>query len=308
MDLTKIKTYSIKNRPSKVKKADFASVGKKGEKFIDFYNSLPNILAASDFKIAVAAIISARKKSKPVICMFGGHVIKCGLSPLVIDLIERKVMTAVALNGAGIIHDVEIAMAGFTSEDVAKALEDGSFGMARETADFVNNAAKQAAKLRIGMAEAVGKAINNDSLRYKQMSILAVCQKRNVPATAHIAIGADIVHQHPSCDGASLGQASLEDFKTFIGVVSKLGNGGVVLNIGSAVILPEVFLKALNTARNLGNSVRNFTAVNFDIIQHYRPYQNVVYRPTQAGGRGISITGHHEIMLPLLHRAIIENI
>lgn len=307
-DLTKVKTYSIKNRPSKVKKDDFAGVAKKGAKFTDFYNSLPDILAAKDLKTVVDAITAARKKSKPVIFMLGAHVIKCGLSPLIIDLIQKDIITAVALNGAGVVHDVEIAMVGYTSEDVADALRDGSFGMAKETADFVNGATKDAASRDTGMGKAVGQAINKAGLKYKDLSILAAADKKGIPATVHIAIGADIVHQHPSCDGASLGEASLRDFHILIGEIAKLGDGGVIVNIGSAVILPEVFLKALNVTRNLGKDVKNFTAVNFDMIAQYRPYQNVVSRPTMTGGKGISIIGHHEIMIPLLYRGIIEKI
>jgi len=308
IDITKIKTYSVKKRPSKVKSGDFAKTCKKGAKFIDFYDSLPNILAASELKVLVDAIVRARKNSKPVIFMFGAHVIKCGLSPLIIDLIGKDIITAIALNGAGVVHDSEIAMVGFTSEDVAKALEDGSFGMARETAEFVNSAVKDAAKRNIGMGKAIGEAINKSGFKYKDLSILAAAQRKEISATIHVAIGADIVHQHPSCDGASLGKASLEDFHIFISEAAKLGNGGVVVNIGSAVVLPEVFLKAFNVARNLGNNVKNFTAANFDMLHQYRPYQNVVKRPTMSGGKGISITGHHEIMIPLLYQAIIEKI
>lgn len=308
INLNKIKTYSIKSRVSKVKTADFAKTGKKGASFLDFYNCLPGILAVTDFKALIGAVINARKKHKPVIFMMGAHVIKCGLNPLIIDLINKDIITAVVLNGAGVIHDTEIAMVGFTSEDVAGALQDGSFGMAIETADFINGATKIAANGNIGMGKAVGQAINEAGLKYKDLSILAAAIKKGISATVHVAIGADIVHQHPSCDGASLGKAALKDFHIFIEEVSKIGNGGVVINIGSAVILPEVFLKALNIARNLGNNVKDFTTANFDMLAQYRPYQNVVKRPTMSGGKGISITGHHEIMIPLLYQSIIEKI
>jgi len=308
IDLTKIKTYSIKKRISKVKTEDFARVGKKGEKFLDFYNSLPSVLAASELKALVDAIIIARKKSKPVIFMFGAHVIKCGLGPLIIDLINKNIITAIALNGAGVVHDVEISMIGCTSEDVGPALKDGSFGMSRETADFINGATKDAACRNSGLGKVLGQAINKAGLKYRGLSVFAAADKKNISATVHIAIGADIVHQHSSCDGASLGKASLEDFHLFIGEVAGLGSGGVVVNIGSAVILPEVFLKALNTARNIGYKVKDFTAANFDMLPQYRPYQNVVKRPVMTGGKGISITGHHEIMIPLLYQAIIEKL
>ena len=308
INLNRIKTYSIKGRISKVKTSDFAKTGKKGARFLDFYNGLPSILVAADFKALVGAVVGARKKRKPVIFMLGAHVIKCGLSPLVIDLIKKDIITTVVFNGAGIIHDTEIAMAGCTSEDVGAALENGSFGMAYETADFINSATKNAANKNIGLGKAAGEAINKAGLKYKDLSILAAADKKDISATAHVAIGADIIHQHPSCDGASLGKATLKDFHTLIGEVAGLGNGGVVINAGSAVILPEVFLKALNTARNLGKDVRNFTTANFDMIAQYRPYQNVLKRPTMSGGKSISITGHHEIMIPLLYQAVIEKI
>jgi len=308
INLSKVKTYSINKRQGRVRKGDFASVCKKGCGFSHFYKSLPNILAASEFKALVSAIVKAKKSAKPVIFMMGAHVIKCGLSPLIIDLINKDIITAVAFNGAGIIHDTEIAMAGFTSEDVGEALKDGSFGMAKETADFINRATREAALKNIGLGKAVGHAINKAGLKYKASSILAAADKKGISATAHVAIGADIVHQHPSCDGANLGKASLRDFHIFIGEVAGLASGGVAINIGSAVILPEGFLKALNTARNLGKDVKNFTTANFDMIAQYRPHQNVLKRPVSSGGRAISITGHHEIMIPLLYQAIIENI
>lgn len=308
IDLNKLKTYPLKTRSSKVNMSEFARINTKGQKFSSFYNSLPSILAVNEFKAVVDSIIAARKKSKPVIFMLGAHVIKCGLNPLIIDLIKKDIVTSVALNGAGVVHDTEIAMAGSTSEDVALGLEDGSFGMAKETADFINNATKDAAKRNTGLGRAVGWAINKAGFKYRDLSILAAADKKGIAATVHVTIGADIIHQHPSCDGASLGKAALEDFHILISEVSGLGSGGVVLNIGSAVVLPEVFLKALNVARNLGYKARNFTTANFDMLPQYRPYQNVVRRPTMSGGRGISITGHHEIMIPLLHQAIIEKI
>ncbi|MBM3248174.1 MAG: hypothetical protein FJZ10_01970 [Candidatus Omnitrophica bacterium] len=309
INLQKIKTYSLGRRQSKVNVEDFASIYKKGNSFRKFYQSLPNVLKAQDLRKVVSAVVESRKKKKPVILMMGAHVIKCGLSPVIIDLIERKVITAIALNGACIIHDFELAFMGKTSEDVDKAILDGSFGMADETSRFINEAIKSAAHANTGIGKSVGKAIEKDKrLKFKDLSVVYAAYKNNVPVSVHIAIGTDIVHQHMSCSGAAIGQASLKDFHNFIAEVSKLGDGGVLMNFGSAVMLPEVFLKALTVARNLGYKVKNFTTANFDMIFHYRPQQNIVHRPTQGTGKGYYIIGHHEIMLPLLASAIIEEL
>lgn len=305
--IEKIKTYSIKARRSKVKMSDFAKVCAKKDSFGKFLSSLPDVLAASDFKKIVQAIISARRKNKPVIFMMGAHVIKCGLNPLIIDLIKKDIITLVALNGAGLIHDFEIAFLGRTSEDVGEAIKDGSFGMAEETAQYLNEAIKIGAKRDLGIGEAVGRMIKEKGLAFKNLSILYNAKDKNIPVTIHVAIGTDIIHMHPSFDGTSTGRATQKDFHRLIEEVSRLGNGGVVINIGSAVILPEVFLKALAVARNLKFGVKNFITANFDMIRHYRPMQNVIIRPMLTGGAGFDIAGHHEIMIPLLHRAIIEN-
>ena len=306
IDLNKVKTYSIKKRLSRVDKKAFAGVPAKGGSFQEFYESLPDILKVRDLKAVVSAIIRARKKQRAVIFMMGAHVIKCGLSPLVIDLIREKIISAVVLNGAGIIHDFEIAYQARTSEDVASALKLGSFGMARETAEFVNSAVNKGVQEGLGLGEAVGRQIAREGLKFKDYSILYACYKANIPVSVQVAIGTDIIHQHPSFDGALTGEGSQRDFLKLVEVVSGLRDGGVVLNFGSNVILPEVFLKALNLARNLGKKIDNFTAANFDMVHHYRPQMNVVSRPTQDSGHGYYIIGHHEIMLPLLHRAIIE--
>jgi hypothetical protein len=240
--------------------------------------------------------------------MMGAHVVKCGLSPLVIELIEQGVLTSVATNGAGIIHDFEIAYAGQTSEDVAESIRDGRFGMAKETADFLNAAIKEGVQEGRGMGESVGSKIAHDRLMYRDMSIAHACWKKRVPLTVHVAIGTDIIHQHPSFSGADTGEASARDFKKFCVEVSRLNNGGVVLSFGSAVIMPEVFLKALSIARNLAGPVKNFTTANFDMQFQYRPQQNIVSRPVSGGGRGFYIVGHHEIMLPLLTQAILESL
>ena len=306
LEIDRIKTYSIKKRKSKVAIKSFAKVS-RGRTFDEFYRSLPDILAARNLKCVVTEIVKAHKKKKTILFMLGAHVIKCGLSPLIIDLIKRKVISAVALNGAGIIHDFEIAYTGCTSEDVAGSLKNGSFGMARETAGFLNTAINDGVIYNYGIGEAVGKAIEKKKPSYKELSIIYNCSKQNIPVTVHVAIGTDIIHQHPNFDGGLTGAASQKDFYTLADVVSGLENG-VVVNFGSAVVLPEVFLKALNMARNLRYKVNKFTTANFDMIHHYRPQQNVVSRPTASGGKGHYIVGHHEIMLPLLHKAIVSQL
>jgi len=308
MDLSKLKTYSIKSRKSKVDKALFAKPLKRGRAFRDFFASLPNLLKAKELKEVVAAIVKARRKNKPVMFLMGAHVIKCGLSPIILELIEKDIITCVATNGAGIIHDFEIALCGSTSEDVGASLEDGSFGMARETAETINAALKEGVQEGRGFGESVAFKIERENLKYKALSIACACLKKRIPLTVHVALGADIIHQHPSASGADTGEASLRDFRRFTDEVAKLGRGGVVVNIGSAVVLPEVFLKALSVARNITGDVKDFTTVNFDMFFHYRPQQNIVLRPVASKGRGYYILGHHEIMLPLLAQAVIEEI
>jgi hypothetical protein len=308
ININKVKTYSLRLRKSKVKLSDFAQVPVRKNSFLGFYNSLPNILKAKDIRAVVDAVVRAHKKKKAVIFMAGAHVIKCGLNPILIELIKKKVITCIALNGAGIIHDFEIALQGKTSEDVAGNLKDGCFGMGRETADFINNAVEEGVREGLGLGEAVARKISISKLRYKNLSILYHAYKNKIPVSVFVAIGTDIIHQHPSFDAALTGEGSLRDFRSLVENVCQLHNGGVVLNFGSAVILPEVFLKALNLARNLGNKVKDFTAANFDMVYHYRPQQNVVSRPVAAGGKGYYIIGHHEIMLPLLAQVIIEKV
>ena len=307
IDLSKITTIRLDTRRCKVAVKDFATLPKKGSSFKSFYDSLPNILAVRNFKDVVDATVAARKKKRMVIFMMGAHVIKCGLSLIVIDLMKRGIVKHVALNGAGIIHDTEVAMIGRTSEDVGEGIVDGSFGMAQETASFINGAVNYGFRNGIGIGEAVGSRIMNSKSSCKDKSILAMGYKLGVPVTVHVAIGTDIIHQHPSANGMAIGEGSLLDFKTFIYSVSKLENG-VAVNIGSAVILPEVFLKAVTVARNLGYKAHKFTTANFDMISQYRPHQNVISRPTSTGGRGYNITGHHELMIPLLYRSIIEKV
>ena len=308
INIKKVKTYSIKTGGSKVQIQDFAKKPVKKASFLAFYRSLPSILKAKDLGAIVNAVVEARKRKKAVIFMLGAHVIKCGLNQVAIELIKRKVITCICLNGAGIIHDFEIAFQGKTSEDVGENLKTGRFGMGRETADFLNHAVRDAASGGLGLGLAVASKIAESKLRYKDSSLLFHAYKNKIPVCVFVAIGTDIIHQHPTFDAALTAKASMKDFYTLVEEVSRLNNGGVVLNFGSAVILPEVFLKALNLARNLGNKVKNFVAANFDMIYHYRPDQNVVRRPVMSGGSGYYIIGHHEIMLPFLAQAIIEKI
>ena len=305
IDLTKLKTYPLDSRKSKVSVTDFAAPWQRGGNFASFLERLPSLLAADDLKAVVASIAAATRKNKTIALGMGAHVIKVGLNPILIDLMQRGVVTAVAMNGAGIIHDLELAMQGQTSEDVAASLGDGSFGMARETGEFLNRAISTAGKTEIGLGQAVGDAILAADFPHQDKSLLAACARLNVPATVHVALGTDIIHMHPGFDAAAAGEASHRDFKIFASVVATLEQG-VYLNVGSAVIMPEVFLKATTLVRNLGSRLEDFTTVNMDFIRHYRPLTNVVHRPTSGGGRGFNLVGHHEIMLPLLAAGVIE--
>jgi hypothetical protein len=308
INLNKVKTYSLKIRPSKVELGDFARQPVRGSNFLKFYESLPNILKSKDIRSIVKAVVAAHKAKKSVIFMAGAHVIKCGLNPVLIELIKKKIITCVCLNGAGIIHDFEIAFQGKTSEDVGENLKTGKFGMGRETAEFINNAAIEGVLQGLGLGYSVAQKISCSGLRYKNFSLLYNAFKYKVPVCVFLAIGTDIIHQHPSFNASLTAEGSQRDFNLLVENVARLNKGGVVLNFGSAVILPEVFLKALNLARNLGNKVKDFTTANFDMIYHYRPSQNVVSRPVMSGGSGYYIIGHHEIMLPMLAQAVIEKI
>ena len=304
---SKLKTYSLKTRKSKVKVDDFAKPFSKEKSFKDFLNSLPNILAADNLRQVASSVVAAYKNKKAVVVGIGAHVIKVGLSPVIIDLMERGIINAVAMNGACIVHDFEIAYAGMTSEDVDAEIDKGEFGMSEETGKLLNNAIKRGVKKGWGIGKSVGQMINSSKYPYKDLSILAAGARLGVAVTVHVAIGTDIIHIHPQMDGKATGEGSSRDFKLFAGVVANL-EGGVYLNIGSAVLLPEVFLKALTLVRNLGHKVEKFTTVNMDFIQHYRPLTNVVRRPTKQGGKGYTITGHHEIMVPLLAGMIKEGL
>ena len=308
LDFKGIKTRSLRERKSKVEVTRFASPLSPGSTFKGFCDSLPEFLAAEDFRKIVSRIVTAVRGDKMVLLGMGAHPIKVGLNPIIIDLMERGVIRGLAMNGAGIVHDVEIAMAGKTSEDVEKGLGTGSFGATTETAEFINAALRDGQGEGWGCGKAVGKALQNEKeLRYQEQSICAAAYRLDIPLTVHVAIGTDVVHINPSTDGSILGEMTYRDFRLFAALVAAL-EGGVYINVGSAVIMPEVFLKALSTARNLGHKVEDFTTINMDFIQHYRPTQNVVQRPTAKKGRGFALTGHHEIMVPLLAAAIIEGL
>ncbi len=272
--------------------------------FNEFLESLPNILKARDFKELVEAVSLARRNDKSVILAMGDAVIKVGLAPIIIKLMKEDIITAIAMQGAGAIHDTEIALIGETSEDVAVSIQDGTFGMAEETGRFLNDAIKEGARENIGLGEAVGKKIVEENLPYKDYSILANAYELGVPATVHVAIGTDTIHMHPKADGASIGKTSHLDFRKFASCVKEI-SGGIFINVASAVILPEVFLKALSIARNI-SEVKKFTTANFDMLMHYRPTENVIKRPIKSGSRGFNIIGHLEIMIPLFAKAILE--
>jgi hypothetical protein len=300
-DLTRLRVSPLARRRSLVDAKDFARPVPAGASFRAFARSLPDILAAKDLRTLADEIARAARRGRPVVAAIGAHVIKCGASPLLIDLMRRGVITALAGNGACAVHDYEISLIGRTSEDVAAGLPDGKFGMARETALAVARAAERGAR-GPGLGRALGEMILEDKNRYARSSLFAMAAALGIPATIHVALGADVVHMHPQISGAALGEASLADFRILCSVVGDL-EGGVWLNIGSAVLMPEVFLKALSAARNLGHKVKNFCAANLDMIQHYRPRANVLMRPR---GKGFAITGHHEIMLPLLRMMILD--
>ena len=303
LDFSKIRTYPVAERANKVAIEAFAKPHTAGASFATFLDALPDFLAVQDLRHVVGAIASAVKNQRPVLLMMGAHAIKVGLNPIIVDAMRRGFVNAVAFNGAGAIHDFELCYQGETSEDVQQGLNDGSFGMADETGRMMN------ASLADGVARGLGagRALGEKALTFpnRHLSIMAAGAELSVPVTVHIGIGTDIIHQHPTTDGAVLGEASYRDFKTFAAVCAQL-EGGVALNVGSAVIMPEVFLKALTIARNLGNKVEKFTTATLDMTRHYRPAENVQRRPTALGGRGVYIVGHHEINLPLLFAAVAE--
>ncbi len=307
-NLENVRTISIEGRASKVDESLLASVPAPGTSLKAWLDTLPRILKAGDLRRVVEALANAVRGERAIVLMMGAHPIKCGLSPLIGEMLRRGWVTTLCLNGAGIIHDFELSTFGQTSEDVEAGLRDGSFGMVAETAEGIYGAMREYNAAERGIGAAVGEGISRREDSRSELSILASAWEAGRPATVHVAMGTDIIHQHPGVDGALIGAASMADFRLLAGQLPGLGEGGVVINLGSAVILPEVFLKALTVARNLGDPVRNFTAVNFDMIQHYRSNVNVVGRPTTTGGQGFSITGHHEIMFPLLFAALQEEL
>ncbi|KPJ53007.1 hypothetical protein AMJ39_06270 [candidate division TA06 bacterium DG_24] len=301
IDLSQVHRISIDGRASKVTVDDFAKSYAPDEPISGFFDALPSLLAAAEFRRLVGEVGEAIVGKRTVLMLLGAHVVKCGLSPVLLDLAKRGAVTAFALTGAGAIHDFEIAMWGKTSEDVAAGIVEGSFGMAKETGQRFNEATNRGAAAGLGLGEALGKWIVQQKAVHGEASLLAGAYELGIPVTVHVAIGTDIVHQHPEAEGAAIGQTTLRDFRIFANVVAGL-HRGAVLNVGSAVVLPEVFIKALSLARNTGHTVDDFTAANFDMIRHYRPQENVLNRPT--GGRGIMIIGHHELMIPLYAAAL----
>jgi len=307
VDLGRVKLTSLRKKRHKVGKSLFAKTWKKGGSLNSFLSTLPNILAGKDLREVVQKIAEAVRRKRMVLLGMGAHPIKVGLNPIVIDLMEQGVLRGIAMNGAGLIHDLEVAMVGHTSEEVDEELSRGTFGMVRETQETINYAIQKGVKEGLGIGESLGRRILTGNFPYNHLSLLAAGQRLGIPITVHVAIGTDITHMGPSADGAAIGRGSLKDFHTFVSVVSKLEKG-VFINLGSAVIIPEVFLKALGLARNLGYPVVNLTTVNMDFIQHYRPILNVVKRPTLKGGKGYVLVGHHEVMFPLLAAAVLEKL
>ena len=305
IDLTNLKTYKASERLSKVEESLFAKV--RDTSLNSFWQCAPDLLKAQDMKALLSSCEDAFHRGKPILLGLGGHVIKCGISPLIIEMMRLGAIQGIAVNGSVVIHDYEIATLGKTSEDVASALEDGSFGMASDTADGINNLIKQAAREQLGYGEAIGKALAASAL-HKDFSLLAKAYEYNVPVTVHVALGTDIIHQHASADGAAIGECSLRDFRIFCNLVKALNDGGVFINMGSGVIIPEVFLKAISVVRNLGNPLKDFTTAVFDMYMQYRPQTNVVQRPVSSGGKGYYFIGHHEIMLPLFLLSLRERI
>ncbi|MEI9477855.1 MAG: hypothetical protein WCO26_14935 [Deltaproteobacteria bacterium] len=307
LDLSQVTFTSVKKKRHKVKEASFASTWKKGGSLADFLNSLPQLLAGKDLREVVTRVAEAVRRNRIVLLGMGAHPIKLGLTPVLIDWMEKGILRGIGINGAGIIHDVEVSMIGHTSEEVDDELCKGTFGMVRETHDIINHTIQKGVKQGLGIGEAVGREILEGNFPFKHLSLLAAGQRLGIPITVHVAIGTDITHMGPSADGAAIGQGSLKDFHTFASLVSQLERG-VFINLGSAVVMPEVFLKAVALARNLGHPLVDLTTVNMDFIQHYRPTVNVVKRPTLKGGKGYTLIGHHEVMFPLLAAAVIEKL
>ena len=312
-NLRDIRTIPVARRPNKVRAGEFAHPPGKDRSFTAFLDALPDVLVARDFLLVVDAIADAARRERGVVLMLGGHIVKTGLAPLLVELMRRRVVTHLAMNGSAAIHDYEIARFGGTSEDVAAGLRDGSFGMAEETGSEMNVAFVRGQEAQWGMGEALGRALSDadraGQLAHPELSVLLAAHQLRVPATVHAALGAEIIHQHPAANGAAIGDTSHRDFRRLAHSLERLDDGGVVLNLGSAVIMPEVFLKALTIARNLHEGrPQSFVSCDLDMQRHYRPRMNVVQRPTLHSGKGYEITGHHELMVPLLTWALIERL
>jgi hypothetical protein len=309
-DLSRVKTIPVASRPNKVRTEEFSSPPGADRSFAAFIRALPDVLVARDFRNVVGAISEAKRNGRGVVVMLGGHIVKTGLAPVLIDLMKRGVITHLAMNGSAAIHDYEIARFGGTSEDVAAGLRDGTFGMAEETGRGLNEAFSRGSAAEQGMGEAVAVALNMEKqLAHPELSVILAAWRLGIPVTVHAALGAEIIHQHPVASGAAIGDTSHRDFRRLAASLETIDNGGVVLNLGSAVIMPEVFLKALTIARNVtGGAPQNFVTCDLDMQRHYRPTMNVVQRPTLDSGKGYSITGHHEIMVPMLCWAVVEAI
>ena len=306
LDLSGLRTYPLKSRKSKVGIDDLGLIPKAGESFREFWDGLPGVLAARDLKELVRSMKTARDRKRGLIWGVGAHVIKVGLSPLIIHLMEQGYVTGLALNGAGIIHDFEMALVGQTSEEVEEGLGSGDFGMAEETGSLLNRAIEEGVSQGTGIGEAIGAFVERRQPQFMHLSLLWAGYRLSIPVTVHVAVGTDIIHMHPQASGDLIGRGSLQDFKLLAALVQKLDDGGVYLNLGSAVVLPEVFLKAVSVVRNLGHPLSNFSTASFDFIRHYRPRKNVVERPVTGSGRGYEFVGHHEIMVPLLAAALLE--
>jgi hypothetical protein len=309
LNLDNVATYPLADRKSKVNAEMFGKPMDGSENVPGFIAKLPHVLAAESFRNLIRAILYARSSRKPILWGLGGHVIKVGLGPVINDLLQAGFVTGIAMNGSAAIHDFEVALRGATSEEVEEGIGSGKFGMARETAEFMNDAVNRGQAAGIGLGETLGRTILESlapgaSFMRKDISVLSTSYAQHVPVTVHVAIGTDIIHAHPTASGPALGATTYHDFRLFCSMVRELDSGGVYLNIGSAVMLPEVFLKAVSVVRNLGHPLGEFTTANLDFIQHYRPTQNVLKRPTQESGQAIALTGHHEIMIPLLAAAL----
>lgn len=306
LDLARVRTVPIGDRPSKVRREHAGRPLPEGSSLGEFCDSLPDILAARDLRALVSALHAARREGRLILWMLGGHVVKCGLGPVIGDLMRRGYAGALAMNGAAAIHDAELAIWGGTSEEVAEALPGGAFGMAQETALLLNGAAAEAAAGGRGLGETLAAQVRARAGDGAGVSLLCAADELGLPVTVHVALGTDVVHQHPSADGAAIGASSFTDFRLLAGSLAELHGGGVALNVGSAVVMPEVFLKALSLARNVEGPVEGFVTASFDFIRQYRPGENVVRRPTRGSGRGYEFIGHHEIMIPLLAAALRE--